>query len=75
MFRRLLWRRLVLIALLAWILEAATSLVPPIGLAVSVGFLSVFAFCALVVERRAQKKLTMLIGTTGEDKPLKIRRE
>lgn len=61
-FRRLLWRRLAIVSLAAWALEASTPLLPPIGLAMAVGLLGAAGIAALIMEQRAHGRLRARLG-------------
>jgi len=61
-FRRLLWRRLAILALVAWALEAFTPLLPPIGLVMTVGLLTTAGVAAFVMEQRAHGRLRARLG-------------
>src|SRR5262245_41433156 len=62
-FRRLLWRRLALIALGAWLLEAFTPLLPGVGLAMTVALVGVAGAAAFVTEHRAHSRLRTLLAS------------
>ena len=61
-FRRLLWRRLAMIALGAWLLEAFTPLMPGVGLAMTVGLAGTAGCAAFINEQRAHGRLRALLS-------------
>lgn len=64
-FRKLLCRRLVLLALVAWLLEATTPGLSRIGLAASLAFFTLIGAAAALGEWRAEKRLSTLISQTS----------
>ena len=60
-FRRLLWRRLGVMALVAWVLEAFTPLLPPIGLVVVALLVGSSGLGVFLMERRALKTFQNLL--------------
>lgn len=60
-FRRLMWRRLAVIALIAWLLEATTSLLSGTVLLATFVVLGAIAIAAAIDEWRAQQKLQALL--------------
>jgi hypothetical protein len=65
-FRRLLWRRLVLGAVAAWLIEAATPLLPRAGLLIVLLACAVVGATAAIAEWRAHKALmTQLADCPG----------
>ena len=62
-FRRLLWRRLAVIALIVWLLEATTPLLPRTALVISFLLFGAIGVAAAVAEWRTQKRLRALIDS------------
>ena len=62
-FRRLLWRRLAVIALVAWILEATTPLLPQTVFVISFLAFGAIGVTAAVAEWRTQKRLRALLDS------------
>ena len=67
-FRQLLWRRLAVGAVVAWLIEATTPLLPRAGLVVALLVLAVTATAAAVAEWRADNTLRALIHFQGARK-------
>ena len=62
MFRQRLWGRLALCAGGAWLIEAMTPLLPQAGLLIALVLVGAVGTRAAVVEWRARKALTALLG-------------
>jgi hypothetical protein len=56
-FRGVLWRRLVLVALAAWLLTKFSSLLPSVALVITTLLIVSVAVWAFVLERRAHRAL------------------
>jgi len=56
-FRDLLWRRLVVIALAAWLIATFSSLLPRLAVAVAMLMVACLAIWAVALERRAHRIL------------------
>ncbi len=64
-FRQRLWRRLAIGAVIAWLIEAMTPLLPRTGLIVALLACGAAATAAAVAEWRADKTLRALINFDG----------
>jgi len=60
--RRRLWPAIAICALIAWLIEATTSLLSQNALFITLVALGVIASGSLISERRAEKKLRQLIA-------------
>jgi hypothetical protein len=65
-FRRLLWRRLGMMALVAWALKAFTPLLPAIGLALVVVLVGTGGLGAFLWERRARNSFQKLLDRLAQ---------
>jgi len=59
-FRQLLWRRLAVVAVVAWLIEATTPLLPGSDLVVALLALGAVAVAAAIAEWRAENALRAL---------------